>query len=153
MITVRARNLSQQKTFQQVIRYLLMTLLSAGLTLALPILFHEAFGVRKELAVALALATAFAVNFFTVRIVVFRSAGNPISEFVRYALTNATFRIAEYLLFIILHTVLEIYYILVLGGVLVLSFIVKFIVYRFLVFKTPALDRNEVPGPGSSRWG
>ena len=62
MITVRARNLSQQKTFQQVIRYLLITLLSAGLTLALPILFHEAFGVRKELAVALALATAFAVE-------------------------------------------------------------------------------------------
>ena len=151
MITARARILSPQTTFQQVIRFLLMTLLSAGLTLALPILFHEAFGVPKELAVALALATAFLVNFFTVRIVVFQSVGNPTSEFIRYTLTNAAFRIGEYLLFLLLHAILEIYYILVLGVVLSLSLVAKFILYRFLVFNTPASERNEVPGPGSSR--
>ncbi len=145
--------MSQQQTFQQVIRFLLMTLLSAGLTLALPILFHEVFGVRKELAVALALAAAFFVNFFTVRIVVFQSVGKPTSEFFRYGLTNAAFRVGEYLLFILLRTIFEIYYILVLAFVLGLSFIAKFIIYRFFVFNTPASERTEVPGPGSSRWG
>lgn len=145
--------MSPQTTFQQVIRFLLMTLLSAGLTLALPILFHEAFGAPKELAVALALATAFVVNFFTVRIVVFRSVGNPASEFIRYTLTNAAFRIGEYFLFILLHAISEMYYILVLGVVLGLSFILKFVLYRFLVFNTPESEQDEVPGPGSSRWG
>ena len=145
--------MSQQKTIQQVIRYLWMTLLSAGLTLALPILFHEVLGLSKETAVALALATSFIVNFFTVRIVVFRSSGNPTSEFVRYALTNASFRLGEFLLFLIFHTILEIYYIVVLGFVLGLSFILKFILYRYLVFKAPASGPGEIPGRGSSRWG
>jgi putative flippase GtrA len=151
MITTQARLLAQQKTFQQVVRFLLMTLLSACLTLALPILFHEVFGVGKEVAVALALAIAFFVNFFTVRIVVFRSAGSPTSEFIRYALTNAAFRISEFLAFFVLHTLLGIYYILVLVFVLGTSFIAKFVFYRFFVFNSPASERNEVSDPEPSR--
>jgi putative flippase GtrA len=151
MIPARARSLTQQKTFRQASRYLWMTLLSAGLTLTLPVLLHEVFALGKEIAVALALATTFFVNFITVRVIVFRSIGNMTSEFVRYVVTNASFRIAEYLLFLLMSTVLDYNYIFILGAVLVLSFILKFILYRIFVFSQPASEPDEVPRP--TQWG
>lgn len=128
-----------------------MTLVSASLTLGLPPLFHEVLGLGEELAVALALGTAFAVNFFTVRIVVFRSFGNPASEFLRYAITNASFRVSEYFLFIIFHLIFDMYYILALVIILLASFVIKFFFYRTFVFHPSESRGHETACPNSSR--
>lgn len=133
-----------RQTHNQITRYLSMTAISAGITLGVPVLLHEGLSLDEEIAVALALGTAFIVNFVTMRRVVFRSSDHPIPQLLRFAITNIAFRIGEYLLFVILHTLIGLFYMLALGFVLVCSFILKFLCYRVFVFM------SELPSPMAS---
>lgn len=130
--------------FHQGFRYFLMTGFSATLTLGLPILLHEGAGIAERLSVGLSLATAFVVNFVTIRYVVFRSLGDPVAELIRFAMTSLGFRVGEYVMFLLLHSIVGVFYVLALGIVLFASFVLKFLCYRFLVFtpgRTGRVDR------------
>ena len=119
---------------QQVYRYLLMTGLSAVVTVGLPALLHEVFGVGEERAVAVSLAVAFCVNFLTARFYIFRSGGHIGGQLVRFALVSAAFRIGEYLAFLVLHTWLGLMYLVALAAILFVSIVLKFFSYRHFVF-------------------
>ena len=63
-------------------RYLVMSGMSAVLSLGVPFLLHEGFAVRPDIAVACGLAAAFVMNFFTARLFVFRKKG-PVKQATR----------------------------------------------------------------------
>lgn len=114
-------------------RYALATLISAAITLGVPVALHEMLGIDPRIAVAIALATAFAVNFVTTRRFVFKSAGNPRVELRRFTLVSAAFRLGEYGAFLLLMSVGLVYFVAQVI-VLLLSFGLKFFVYRGFVY-------------------
>jgi putative flippase GtrA len=121
------------------LRYVAATLISVAITLGLPILLHEVFRVEERVAVGVALALAFVVNFITTRLYVFKSAGNAKSELKRFIGVSLAFRLLEYGLFLLLFSLGIVYY-LAQAIILVLSFIFKFITYRGFVYGTKSRD-------------
>ncbi len=116
------------------VRYLMMSGLSALLSLGVPFLLHEGFGIRPEIAVACGLAAAFVMNFFTARLFVFKKKGPVSLQLWRFAFVSFAFRSAEYLAFLLLHNALGIQYMIANASVLFLSFCLKFFVYKIFVF-------------------
>lgn len=128
------------RTFNQIVRYLLMTGLSASITLGIPVLLHEVFSLEEEIAVATALIAAFFINFFTIRYYVFSATGGVKGQAARYVLTSIAFRVSEYFAFIVLHTFLNVYYTVALVIIMVTTLVIKFVVNRLYVFRTRGVD-------------
>jgi putative flippase GtrA len=116
------------------LRYLLMTGMSAVLSLGIPFALHEGFAVRPDIAVAIGLGTAFAVNFVTAKLFVFKRKGSTKTQLGRYTLVSFMFRSGEYLSFLLLHGLFGIQYMVANVSVLFLSFCLKFFVYKIFVF-------------------
>ena len=137
---------------RQFLRFALMTGLSACLTVGLPILLHELLGLIEEISVAIALVTAFFVNFFTLRHVVFCSTGKPRTELFLFLGASIAFRVSEYGSFIILFSFFHINYALALGIILFVSVILKFFLYRFVIFNPAVTGHSVVSDASASRW-
>ena len=135
-------NTISKKTVHQAAYYLLATGLSAAITLGFPALLHELFFVEEEIAIAAGLFVAFIVNFLTTRLLVFRSSGNVTKELSRFVLVSLGFRIGEYLAFLVLHSILGVFYILAMAIVLVISLVLKFLTYRGYVFRSEELPHR-----------
>ena len=116
------------------VRYLLMSGISALLSLGIPFVLHEGFAVRPDIAVAFGLATAFVVNFVTAKLFVFRKKGSVKTQLGHYTLVSLAFRSGEYLSFLVLHSVFGVQYMIATASVLFLSFCLKFFVYKMFVF-------------------
>jgi putative flippase GtrA len=121
---------------QELLRFGVATLISASLTLGLPIVLHEGLAVEERRAVAIAVVIAFVVNFLTTRYYVFKSSGKAGDELWRFLGTSLAFRLAEYGLFLLLFSLGLVYY-LAQFIVLALSFVMKFIVQRRFVYRQP----------------
>jgi putative flippase GtrA len=115
-------------------RYLVMSGLSAFLSLGIPFTLHEGFAVRPDIAVAIGLATAFVMNFIVAKLFVFRKKGPVKKEVTRFSLVSFAFRLSEYLAFLLLHNVFGIQYMVANASVLFISFCIKFFVYKLFVF-------------------
>lgn len=114
----------------------MMTGMSFCMTMGIPVLLHEVFGVYEENAALIALITAFCINFFTARTFVFQSREAMLPQLLRFFLTSLMFRGGEYLTFLAVHRYLEMYYLLALFSVLLVSFVLKFLFYKVFVFKS-----------------
>jgi putative flippase GtrA len=125
--------------FRELLRFAVATLISASLTLGLPIVLHEGLAVEQRRAVAIALVIAFIVNFLTTRYFVFRSGGKARDELWRFLGVSLAFRLAEYGLFLLLFSLGLAYYIAQFI-VLALSFVLKFIVQRRFVYRQPGSE-------------
>lgn len=121
--------------FDQMRRYGVASMASAAITFGVPILLHEIFGLDEDISVAFGPATAFLVNFLTVRIYVFRSTGKPAHELAQFAASSVVFRLSEYAAFWFIHNYFEVFYLLALAVVIVVSMALKFLFYRRFVFK------------------
>ena len=143
VLTHWSKRIRRGRVAGQIVRYFLMTGLSAMITLLLPVALHAGVGLSVETAVAVSLVAAFFVNFLTIRAFVFRSATPAGQQLVRFTLTSAGFRVGEYLFFLILYNILEIYYFTALIVTLVVSLPLKFLCYRRFVFQ-------PLPDPYSS---
>jgi putative flippase GtrA len=115
-------------------RFGVAAVISATITMGVPIGLHEGFGVDERAAVAIALAIAFVVNFFTARLFVFKSGGNARRELWRFLGVSLGFRLAEYGAFLLLFGLGMVYFVaqfIVLASSLALKFLVqKHFVYR-----------------------
>jgi len=128
------RVLAPTERFHEGLRYLVMSGMSAILSLGVPFVLHEAFAVRPDIAVACGLTAAFVMNFFTARLFVFRKKGSLKQQLGRFALVSFAFRLGEYLAFLLLHSVFGVQYMIANASVLFLSFCLKFFVYKIFVF-------------------
>lgn len=144
MGSVKARAVPEH--FFEGLRYLMMSGVSASLSLGVPFILHESFAVRPDLAVAIGLTSAFVVNFFAAKLFVFRKKGSVSAQLSRYTLVSFLFRSGEYLCFLLLHNVLGIQYMIANTSVLTLSFCLKFFVYKIFVFAHRERQLEAVTG-------
>jgi len=118
----------------EAIRYGAASGLSAVITLGLPVVLHELAGLDPRLAVAIAFAVVFVVNFLTTRYLVFRDKGSVARSLPRFLASSLAFRGGEYLGFLGLYHAGLAYWlaqILVVGA----SFVLKFFTLRRFVFQ------------------
>jgi putative flippase GtrA len=103
------------------------------LTMGVTALLREVVGVPAEGAAAVALATALLANFLACRFFVFAGGGGPMApQLVAFAASSLAFRGAEYGAFLVLLGPLSVPYLAALAVVLVVSFLVKFVYYRWM---------------------
>ena len=119
-------------TVGQLIRYGVSSGASAAVSLGLPVLLHEAFGVEQKLAVAISQASVLLLNFLMIRLFVFRSKSPAKRDLAYYVGSAVAFRGLEYLLFLALFELASLHYFLALLLTLGASTVVKFGWYRFL---------------------
>ena len=126
----------------ELLRYVSLSALSAFVTIVCPILLHEVAGVREEAAVGLSLVAAFILNFVMFRSFVFRSTGRAPRQFVRYLVFSLSFRVLEYLGFLLLFRVFSILYSASIVIVFVVSYVVKYICWKYVVFRPADTDSS-----------
>lgn len=132
-MTARTKKLRvSPENIRQVATYSVSTLLSAAITLGVPVFLHEVLGTGERTAVAISQLCAVAVNFVMIRAFVFRSARPAQRDFAYYVLSAVAFRLLEYLLFLAIFGLLHLFYFVALVITLCLSSIIKFLWYRFL---------------------
>ena len=117
----------------ELFRYGVATGLSATVTIGLPLLLHEVFAVPERIAVGVAFAAAFVLNFVTTRSYVFRSSGAARNELPRYVITSVCFRLGEYGAFLALFQLGLVYYAAQII-VVALSLILKFFTFKTFVY-------------------
>jgi len=128
-------------------RYAVASAFSFCLVLGLSAGFHELAGLSETVAVALALALAFGVNFTLLRRWVFPGQVAPVHrQAAATALASITFRALEYAVFLGLHLGLDLDYLLATAASLCLSAVGKFAVYRGLIFN-PARSEASAAAP------
>jgi putative flippase GtrA len=120
------------ETVGQLFRYGVSSGASAAVSLGLPVLLHEVFGVEQKLAVGISLASVLLLNFVMIRLFVFRSRNGAKRDLTYYVGSAATFRGLEYLLFLALFELARLHYFTALLLTLATSGVVKFVWYRFL---------------------
>jgi putative flippase GtrA len=124
----------KNKTAHQIVRFLMAAGFSACFTIGLPILLHDVMGVEEKVAVACSFTAAFVVNFVTTRFFVFKSKGDHRKELTLYIAANLCFRGLEFGMFVVLNEMTGLFkpvLLIVLG----ISMVLKFIVYKFFIFK------------------
>ena len=122
----------QSSSIGQLFRFGISTVLSAIVTLGVPVLLHEIFGVEQRLAVAISQSSALLLNFVMIRVFVFGSKRAARRDLVYYVGSAATFRGLEYLLFLGLFGLAHLFYFTALVLTLGTSTLLKFVWYRFL---------------------
>lgn len=115
----------------QIARFATSTVLSAAITLGVPALLHEVFGVQQPVAVGISQSGALLVNFLMIRVFVFRSNRAARHDLAYYVGSAVAFRGLEYLLFLMLFG-LGLFYLIALVLTLGMSTLLKFVWYRFL---------------------
>jgi len=125
------------RTAGQLIRFGMSTGVSALVTVGLPTLLHEMFGIEQRIAVAISQSSALLINFLMIRIFVFRSKRAAPRDLAYYAGSAAAFRGLEYLCFLALFELGHLYYLAALVLTLGMSTLVKFVWYRFLFGDRP----------------
>lgn len=108
------------------------------INIALTAFLHQGLGVAAEIAFALSLGSILLISFFACRYVIFKTAseGNVKSQALWYLVSTLGFRGAEYLAFLLVHTMLGVYYLVAILGILSVSFFAKFFCYHRMVFVT-----------------
>lgn len=135
---------TEGRTSRSFLRYCLMGVVNAGISIGLTALLHEVFHASEELAYAVTLATVFVINFFVSRHFIYdASGGSPTRQFTGFLFSSASFRLLEYASFLLLHSWLGLYYLAAVIIVQVSSFLGKFSFYRAFIFVG---GRREEPG-------
>ena len=114
---------------------MMMTGTSFGANIGLTVFFHEYLGLTETTSFGVTLFIVFLSNFFLMRYYVYGASNtSPRRQFSLYLASSLGFRGLEYVSFLVVHTLLNIQYIIGIVGVLGGSFLVKFIWYRKIVF-------------------
>jgi putative flippase GtrA len=120
------------RTTGQLMRFGVSTVVSAAMTVGLPILLHELFGLEQRTAVAISQSSALLLNFLMIRVFVFGSRRAARRDLAYYVGSAVFFRGLEYLAFLALFELAHLYYIAALVLTLGTSTLLKFFWYRFL---------------------
>ena len=117
-------------------RFTVMGATGFGLNIGVTVVLHEWLGAPEEVAFAAALGVVFVFSFLSSRYVIFEgaAAADPAKQLLKFAGFSAAFRCAEYLGFLLLHTLFGVTYLLSIVVVLGVSFLTKFVTYSTVVF-------------------
>ena len=125
-------------------RYCVMGGVNICINVGVTAFMHEVVGAPEELAYATALLTLLTINFFASRHFVYQaSSGSPRKQLVRFVFWSGSFRLLEYVGFLVLHSVIGVFYLAAAIVVQVTSFLIKFLFYRNFVFVAGGGDEAE----------
>ncbi|MBX5056653.1 GtrA family protein [Rhizobium lentis] len=141
-IRKEAGALHPRRRLDELIRYGLATMASAAISFGLPVALHEIFGLADTSAVGIGLICAFALNFVSIRLFVFRSDGVIKRQLIGFLISSGLFRLAEFWVFLLL-TKLGTNYAVALIITLVCSFAAKFAVQKYIIFTRPDRGYNR----------
>ena len=127
-------NYDLEKTIKQGILFILATGIGFAINIGLTAFLHEILGIPPGIAFAVALACAYAVNFFNNRKWVFASDAAAVPQVARFLSVSLVFRLLEYLVFILLYGTFGMYYLFAVLASLFSFYFLKFFVYKKLVF-------------------
>ena len=123
-----------KQTIRQAVLFVLASGIGFGINVGLTAFLHEILGISPGISFAVALACAYAVNFFNNRRWVFASDAEAFPQVVKFLSVSLVFRLAEYLVFVLLHIILGLHYLLAVLISLFSFYFIKFFVYKKLVF-------------------
>ena len=133
---------------ERLARFVAVSAVGFPLNLAVTVFVHEVLGASEELAFAAALVVVFAFNFAACRYIIYRATGgDPRRQLLKYALFSAVFRFAEYMAFLLVHSVFDTHYLIAAVLVLGTSFFLKFRFYGNVVFTEGPRDASKPLGP------
>ena len=122
------------KTIRQGILFVIASGIGFLINTGVTVFLHEILGISPGISFAVALASAYVVNFYNQRKWVFSSNSAPLPQVIKFLVVSLLFRMAEYLVFVLLHYVLVVHYLAAVLIALFAFYFVKFFVYRDLVF-------------------
>lgn len=122
------------KTVKQGILFVLASGIGFSINTGVTVFLHEILGVSPGISFAVALVCSYVVNFLNNRKWVFASDDSPLPQIARFLAVSLLFRLVEYLVFVLLHYLLGVHYLAAVLIALFSFYVVKFFVYRDLVF-------------------
>jgi len=151
MRTVIVSQCRQKKTVAvSMMRFGMLSGLSFVANISITVLLHEGAGFPEELAFAIALVVVFVMNFLGCRLFVFNAQeGDPKRQFAMFLSSSVIFRLGEYLAFLLIHTLLGLYYIATIIAIKLFFTVIKFFFYRSAVF-VPCDSVSQTTGPDTS---
>jgi putative flippase GtrA len=138
MIALLQRLLQHKVARLRFLRFIATGALSVSVGFSTTVLLREGFGLTPQIAGAGGLLASLLLNFLTVRSFVFARTGPAGGEFLRYVLTSLGFRGVEYCAYLLLLDQLGLPYPVAYMAVVSCSVVLKFLVYRSFVFRSPA---------------
>jgi putative flippase GtrA len=127
---------SNNPSISEFTRYAALGAASFVINLGLAATFHEILALAEWLAVALSLSIVFVINFVAAKFVVFKSQGNWKRELPNFLVSSLLSRVFEYVIFLILFGVFSINYLFAIMISQILSFVLKYFVYKRYVFSS-----------------
>jgi putative flippase GtrA len=116
----------------QMLRFAVATGISAVVSVSFPVILHELLHLEQKLAVGISQASVLLLNFLTLRLFVFRANGGGQRVMFRYLASAFAFRGLEYLSFLLLFELADLFYLTALVITLVAWTGIKFAWYRYL---------------------
>lgn len=130
--------MSSGPTASAFLRYVGLGGMTFLLYVGLTALLHEVWELPETAAFAIAIAIVYVLNFFLARHFVYDSSGGIGTQATRFLFVSLAARACEYAAFAVLHVWLGLYYLLSIVLVTAVSVVVKFFVYRSMVFERQA---------------
>lgn len=127
-------NQYQKLTIRQAVLFIFATGIGFGINIGLTAFLHEILGLPPGMSFAVALACAYIINFFNNRKWVFSSNAEVFPQTVKFLAVSLGFRLAEYLVFLLLYGALGLHYLVAVFISLISFYIFKFYVYKEVVF-------------------
>ena len=112
----------------------ILGVISVLLNLTLTVLFHEILGLSARVAYGIGLISAIILNFIVCRKFIFKSNKNITIQFPIFTLSSFLFRGLEYITFLLQEALIDIPYPIAIITIHSVSFLIKFIYYRKIVF-------------------
>ena len=123
-----------EQTIRQTVLFGLASGIGFAVNIGITAFLHEVLGITPKISFAVALACAYAANFFNNRTWVFNSDAKALPQVARFLSVSLLFRLAEYLVFLLLHAMLGLHYLIAVLISLFSFYFIKFFVYKKLVF-------------------
>ena len=129
-------------------RFTLLAAQNFALNLGLTAALTEGLGLPPAWAFGITLVVMTAFQFVLLRYVVFPSRHRAWpAQLAEFLASIAAFRLLEYAAFVLVYESLGLHYLLTITGILMVSFLGKFLLYRFRVFAAPKTDSQQEPQP------
>ena len=150
-IADRLRTISLAMVIEQIltlIRFVVMAIAGFSINFGLTVLLHEKAGWPEQASFACGLIVVFVFNFVVFQRFVFKAAGgDKRQQLKRFFWTSVIFRSSEYVAFLIVIEQFEVDYRFAVIGILGLSMLSKFVIYRLFVFRDDGKPAEEIGQP------
>ncbi len=121
-------------------KYFFVSVLSFGLNVVINVICYELFNFSPVIVYPFSVLSISAMNFLLCRYFIFKNSTSKklFTQGYQFILSTVLFRLAEYVFFLLLFKILDIWYVVGIIFTQSLWAIMKFFFYRAFVFRSPS---------------